>query len=49
MRWGQIRRKCYACGMPLGGFHTQLGHHTVAGADAVAGGSEHDGDDHGGS
>ena len=46
MRWKQIRQKCYACGMPLGGFHTQLGLHTAAGADAVAGGGEYD-DDHG--
>ena len=46
MRWKQIREKCYACSMPLGGFHTQLSLHTAAGADAVAGGGEYD-DDHG--
>ena len=45
MRWTLIRQICYVRGMPLGGFHMPLGPHTAAGADAVAGGGEHD-DDH---
>ena len=44
MRWMQIRRKCYVCGMPLTDFNMPLGPHTVAGADAVAGGGEGDDD-----
>ena len=38
MRWTQIRRKCYACSTPLGGFHTPVVPHTAADADAGGGG-----------